>query len=800
MQILRGLLSRGNQTMTDVKRIHSAPGVYLSLFLLSASILCFEIVSTRIASVIFVQDYAFITLSLALLGLGSGGVFSYYKLTAPGGPPRIVYRAAFALGVLFIVFITATIVLSITSPVVFLFFVFLPFFAGGIVYAQIYKNHPALSFTLYASDLSGAAVGSVASLGVISVFGAPNSIVFVALVVFTVSAVSVHPMITPWKRASVYSILVVCFAALLFNGRNEFLGMVPIGNFPEKDFYYVYPNAVASSTIIDSRWSIYGRADLVQYSQQDMVRQLFVDGAAGTQMYRFNGNIQNTQSILQKLLLQHTNAIPFLCLNKGEKRSMLVIGPGGGNEILLGLFGEADTITGVEVNPDFVQIVKDQKAFDGGIYTDFPNVRIIVGEGRHYVRQSTGLFDLIVMALPSTAQMQNIEPLATSENFLLTKEALADYLEKLTSDGRLIFTVHNEWELTRLIATAANVLQDKGVPTAEIKNHFVTVEADYAPTVVIKKRAFTRDETQRWEKTCMTVPRGYPTVTYLPYGMTNAGHSPINQFIAGISQSPDRLRTYISQSTYDISPCTDDKPYFYKIFRGVPKNYLWLLAGTVGFNGLVVWLPFRFIRRKAAEVNPSNVFLPLMVLSFSGIGFMVLEVSLFQKLVLYLGSPTIALSVLLSSIMVGMGTGSVLGRDFFGSAVTKRLFVVSLAIVIIGILEFIVAPAILTKSLEFTLPMRAATSFLVIFPLAFFLGLPFPSCLQLLTLGHNDRYIPWLYGVNGSMSVLGSVLAVALSMLFGFAVAYFAGLLFYLCIVLISFLSLKKIGPGPVRT
>ena len=89
--------------------------------------------------------------------------------------------------------------------------------------------------------------------------------------------------------------------------------MVPIGNFPEKDFYYVYPNASTTSKIIDSRWSIYGRSDLVQYSHQDMVRQLFVDGAAGTQVYRFNGNVQNTQSILQELLLHHTNAIPFLC-------------------------------------------------------------------------------------------------------------------------------------------------------------------------------------------------------------------------------------------------------------------------------------------------------------------------------------------------------------------------------------------------------------------------------------------------------------------------------------------------------
>jgi spermidine synthase len=778
--------------------MNNTSSAYLSLFLLSASMLCFEIVSTRIASVIFVQDYAFITLSLALLGIGGGGVFSYYKIKAAAGPSRLVYRALFALGLLLCIFITAIIELSITSPVVFLLFVVLPFFASGVIYAQIYKTYPTSSSRLYASDLSGAAVGSVASLGLIGVFGAPNSIIFVALVVFTLFAFSLHPLITSRKRVSVYSILAISFAVLIFNGRNEFLGMVPIGNFPDKDFYHVYPDASTSSTIIDSRWSIYGRSDLVQYSHQDMVRQLFVDGAAGTQVYRFNGNIQNTQSILQELLLHHTNAIPFLCLNRGEKRSMLVIGPGGGKEVLLGLFGEADTITGVEVNPDFVKIVKEHKGFDGGIYSDFSNVNIIVEEGRHYVKQSHGVFDLLVMALPSTAQMQNIEPFATSENYLLTKEAIEDYLKKLTSEGRMIFTVHNEWELMRLIATSASVFQDMGVPTDEIKNHFVVFEAEYAPTVVIKKNAFTLDETQRWRKTCMTLPRGLPTVTYLPCGMTDSSKSQLNQFLVGASQSPERLRTYIRRSGYDISPCTDDRPYFYKIFRGIPDEYLWLLVGTVGFNLLVVWFPSRFIRRKAVDKSSPKVFVPLMILICTGIGFMVLEVTLFQKLVLYLGSPTISLSILLSSLLVGMGTGSYVGGNMFGPDVRKRLYVVSIAIVVVGILLFVVSPAILVRSLEFELPLRAATSFLVVLPLAFFLGIPFPSCIQLLTLGRNDRYIPWMYGVNGSMSVLGSVLAVVLSMLFGFTPAYFVGLVFYLGIFVISFLSSKTVNPGSV--
>src|SRR5512135_3086904 len=126
---------------------------------------------------------------------------------------------------------------------------------------------------------------------------------------------------------------------------------------------------------------------------------------------------------------------------------------------------------------------------------------------------------------------------------------------------------------------------------------------------------------------------------------------------------------------------------------------------------------------------------------------MVLEVSLFQKLVLYLGSPTISLSILLSSLLVGMGAGSYLGRKVFGADVRKRLYVVRVAIVLVGILLFVVSPALLAKSLEFELPLRAATTFLVILPLGLLLGIPFHSCIQLLASGHTDRYVPWMYGV-----------------------------------------------------
>ena len=110
---------------------------------------------------------------------------------------------------------------------------------------------------------------------------------------------------------------------------------------------------------------------------------------------------------------------------------MIVIGPGGGKDVLTGLLAGVDDITGVEINPDIVNIVKDHKEFNGGIYTDFPNVNILVKEGRHYIKQEQRKYDLIVMALPSTEQLQNIDNFAMNENYLLTIEAIKDYLRDL---------------------------------------------------------------------------------------------------------------------------------------------------------------------------------------------------------------------------------------------------------------------------------------------------------------------------------------------------------------------------------
>ena len=767
--------------------------VYLNLIVISASVISFEIISTRISSVIFVNDYAFIILSLAILGLGCGGIYSYYgiKNKKPAELFNSVAKIILLVGAAFSFFIIAIIKLNITNPFIYFFLLFLPFFFAGIVYSQLFKNYAEHSFKLYASDLAGAAIGSVGSIGIFSLFTAPNAILFLSLLVFSSALSFFIPGLKKNKIISFYSIIILFAILLLFKGTADLLGKVPIGNVPEKDFYYVYPNAASISQIVDSRWSIHGRSDLVAYINQNEVRQLFIDGAAGTQMYRFGGDTKNFSSLLYNLLMRHTTTIPLLLLRDYEKDNMLVIGPGGGKEVLTGLLDGIKNITGIEINNDFVDIVKKFKDFNGGIYTDFPNVNILVQEGRHFIKKTDKQFDLVVMALPSTEQLQSIDNFAMNENYLLTVEALKDYLNILTPEGRLVFTVHNRWELIRLIITALTTFKKEGISYKDAINHLIIVSQDYAPTIVIKKEAFTQNEIVYIKNVISKIPKELPPVTYLPYNLNEAKNTRENQLLKSIENGRISLEAYINNDPYDIASVSDDSPYFYKVNRGIPDDYAWLLFGVVLFNFFVVVIPFSIIKRKTKKAEIKALLLPLIIFICIGAGFMMLEVSLFQKLILYLGSPTISLSILLGSLLVGMGIGSFYGKKIFAVNIRKRLYTICLLIISFGIILFILYPFILNKLLIYSQVLRSIVSFFMMIPFGFLLGIPFPTAIQLLKQEQKDKYIPWMYGINGTMSVLGSIIAVILSMISGFTMSFFIGLFMYL--IIFAFLISRRL-------
>ena len=526
---------------------------------------------------------------------------------------------------------------------------------------------PVLKFML--QDLLGAALGSVLTIFIFNLFNAANTVLFLALVLF-ISSVNFY-IVEKQKQILTYIVLFCLIIALAVFGKKNLFGDFPIGNFAEKDIYYVYDDSNIKSNIVDSRWSINGRSDLVEYNNQSYVKNLFIDGAAGSQMYKFNGNIANHDKLLNDILVHSSTTIPFLFFTKEEKKNMLDIGPGGGKEILTGILDEVHNITGVEVNPDFVDIVKKYSSYNGGIYTNFQNVKIKVAEGRHFIKSSGQLYNIIVLALPSTKQLQNIDGIASNENYLLTVEAIKDYLNILTQNGQLVFTLHNRWELVRLIVTTLYAFQEKGIDISNSLNHLIILGSDYAPTIVIKKTAYTLTEINNIAKIAKSLPADLPKVTYIPYLNNPANIGAENILLNDLKVGRGSLEEYIANNSSDISPVRDESPFFYKVNKGVPAEYVNLLIVTSGIAVLSVLIPSLKIKSKLGKnrknTEKEKVLIPLFVFISIGIGFMVLEISLFQKFILYLGSPTIALSILLGSLLVGMGVGSFFGgENIFG--------------------------------------------------------------------------------------------------------------------------------------
>src|SRR5450830_512398 len=207
-----------------------------------------------------------------------------------------------------------------------------------------------------------------------------------------------------------------------------------------------------SARVVESRWSSFGRTDLVASDLTPDEMTLFVDGAGGSAMYNLDALRKDRRERMQ-LDMHSGESFPFPLLKAGQKRSALIFGPGGGSDVAVALLGGVEKITAVEVNPDVVKIVRQYRDFNGGIYSGRPGVTAVIGDGRNFVRTTDKRFDLIMAAIPVTKSSRSVDGYALTENGLFTVEAMGEYLDRLTDNGRLVFVAHNDVEIYKLIAT-----------------------------------------------------------------------------------------------------------------------------------------------------------------------------------------------------------------------------------------------------------------------------------------------------------------------------------------------------------
>ncbi len=771
-------------------------GLFAGVFLLSAAVLSFEILASRISAIVLVHNYAFMVVSLAVLGLGCGGIFSFYRWRT-GKLGRLhqefsLYSSLFAVSVsLFIVLVTRAGFAASRFP--YFLILFIPFFFAGVVLSLAFRSFAHKSFKLYAADLIGAAFGSISAIWILSFLGGINGVLFIGILGSIASfsfLAGRRGRLSSLKIPALLSSL--CVLLFLTNILTSFLGEVPIGRYPGKDLHNILSNPLLKAEIVESRWSTFGRTDLMRYKDNENVMLLFIDGAAGTAMNKFSGDPGNPGEYIERLMANSSGFFPFSFLRGDERDDMLIIGPGGGTEVLFGLLADVKNITGVEVNQDLVDIVKEYKDYNGGIYSDFENVDIVVDEGRSFLRDSDQKYDIIMSALPVTKGSRSPEGYALTENYLFTVESIKDYLDHLTDEGRMIVVMHNWYETLRLTITALVAFEEMGIETQDAMKHIYTLGRDMNPLLVLKKTPFTPGEAEARHNAMHVLGFDTPLSSYIPHiEQQTALHemeegaiheiSMFNQIMVALSEGSIELNSLVAAMPHNVSPATDDKPFFFKAEIGLPDEISSLLWLIILVNVLVIAVPAIYKRVSG------NLLRALALLMLLGAGFMMIEISFFQRLTLYLGSSTISLAVLLSSLLVGMGIGSFLGGKVYPDNSIRRLKIASSGVFLIAILLFFVHPLILNNLLGSGILVKSIVSAALLVPLGFILGIPFPTAISWLKEIDAEDSIAWMYGVNGTMSVLGSVAAIAVSLTFGFSVALILGALCYLAIVFIYF-------------
>jgi predicted membrane-bound spermidine synthase len=759
----------------------TSPLRLLGVALVSLATLALELTLTRLFSATMFYHFAFLAISLALFGSGASGVFLYalwprLDEARTGGFLALgcaLYAASTVAALLVILSHPLSPAAPGLSTLASLAWIYgaaaLPFFFGGCVITLAITAWARDISRLYLFDLGGAAAGCLALVPALALLGAIDAVLLVA-------AVALLGGFLLSRRLWLLPLLGAAAALLALNHATGWIALRE-------------SKGLSEDLVVFSRWNSFSRVTVTRTDDPDRLL-IFIDSDAATILFRDAADLERHRGLADRA--------EGLAYHLGGRGKVLVIGPGGGLDVILARLHGARDVTAVEVNPLVARDVMGSEpflSFSGRLYEQ-PGVRLVVDEGRSFLRRSRESYDLVAATMVDTWAATAAGAFALSENNLYTVEAFSDYLERLAPGGVLSM---NRWyqdppdQLLRIVSLGRAALAARGQKDAS--RHFVIVRGPEegmpltTATVLLKKTPFTEEEVERVESFARRLDL---EIVYTP--RTRAAND-LTRLIA----APDPAVIWRAFPS-DISPTTDDSPFFFQTVRpGSVLSRRWargewrrtnlgtlVLFGLVGMTAVVVLAfivgPLLLVRRRLGGTARRARLPFLLYFACLGAGFIVVEVVLVQKCVLFLGHPAYALSVVLFSLLLWSGLGSLASARFPDAALVRPLRRAILAVV-----ALVAAAALLLSPLFYALvhlaaPWRILITVGALAPLGLALGMPMPTGIRLLAARIPDL-IPWAGGVNGAASVLGSVGAVALAMSAGFnltlllaAALYLAGL------------------------
>jgi hypothetical protein len=839
----------------DVQETRAGFLIHLGIALLSAATLAFELTLTRLFALAQWYHFAFLAVSVALLGFGASGSAlalwpqrrggfpwpagaSQDGQTRPYSTTLAWIAAAFTTGLIlgylamnylpFDSYLIAWERRQILYLLLYYLSPALPFFWSGLALGLVLAARPEQAASLYGANLIGSAGGVACALGALALLGGPGTVLACAVVgwlsvgLFAITRNSLQAekdfiasnhqdTKTLSKRFKTLGSPRLCGYVLILAGLVA-LTLAPPPLFdlrlsPYKGLSQVlrFPDA----RVVFWRWDAMARVDVVRSGairsapglslayMGAMPPQLglFTDGENLSPITAVGGG-KEWAGFADNLPV----ALPYRLRPGGRA---LILEPRGGLDLLVALQEGASEVTAVESLPAAVAAARAVTGSGQNVYDD-PRVTVIVEHGRSYVRRSRERFDVVQVSLTDSYRPVTSGAYSLSENYFYTVEAVQDYLARLDEGGLLVM---ERWlqlppsEELRAGALAVTALERSGV--ARPGQRLIVIRSLQTALFLVKNGDFSQDEVAQVKSFCQARSFDlvyYPGITSSEANLYNILPEPYYyRAFQDLLFAPDR-QVFYAAYPFDVTPPGDDRPFFFHFFRWrqTPvilatlgrtwqpfggSGYLILVAllvlATVA-SAVLILLPLA-VRQRGTEVREgkgvrrATVFLYFALL---GLAFLFVEIPLLQRFILFLGQPAIAFAAVLVALLLSSGCGSL-----WGTRLPRRVATGVLAVAVL--LYPAILPPVFAFSLGWPLAFRLGVTGLLLAPLGFLMGNPFPAGIAWLE-RTEQGLIPWAWGVNGCASVLAAILAAMGALTFGFSGVLIAGALAYAAALAIS--------------
>ncbi len=727
---------------------------YYSIALLSLSLLGLELIWTRIFSAEYFYTFAFLILSLAVLGLGLGALLirlfpsldgkhslgiliSLVGLLTLTGPPLVL-----KLGLNFPdLFHSWAMVGKLVLTVVILSSTYL---CGGMALALLFKRNSDDMPRLYMADLLGASSGVIFAVILMNLFGTPLAAFLIALPVLLAAVIESRGA---WKALP----LVLSAAMVIMGGQTD--SLLKSGK-PDR------------APVIYSHWDAQSKVKIFEFDEN--YYGLNIDNVANSPVYKFDGDWNKPDS----LLFEFGIPVEWL-INRFDDCSFLSLGAGGGTDVLQALQYGATDVHAVEVIGHINDMMIDGELteFSGNLYND-PRVTVATEDARAYVRKYEGYFDIIYSLSSNTFAALASGSFAMAESYLFTTEAFRDYWKALSPEGFLM--MEHQFYMPRLVSEVRDALAVEGIQNPE--QHFAVYNLPQLRrnAILVSKQPLT-DEI-RYNAIYELSQENYSYIHLLYPAPDSTADNLINQIVLnGWQAEQDSARV-------NISPATDNRPFVAQMglwknlngksfervlpyeFYGFPLSKLLILIILAVVTVIILplnLLPYIFSKEKLKAR-------PWLYFFLIGAAFMALEVVLIQKYTLFVGPSVYSLIAILLALLVGSGLGSRASGHY-------KTWTPFLAIAGWIALEILFLGPLTGWLAALPLFIRLLVTVILILPLGFFMGMPFPKGAAKV-----GKLIDWGFAVNGAASVIGSVIVLLVAFAWGYVAALLLTAVLYL--------------------